>query len=510
MRLLLVSGALAPLFLPACNGDEACPPGSHRQDDGLCHLDEDPDAADGGSEADGGAEGDGGNSDGGSAGDGGSDEGPPDLALGDPISTLGTATGGFYEHVDAEVIDEQWAILVGQGGFSIASLDDGHIDGQYAGERGYYLGVHGGTAWVGTKYNGLYEVDLSDPQAPVLGRRVAPLPTGEAHHDLDFDGSLVAVSWLDQGVQLLDHETLVEVGRVEAEEARGLALADGRLLYCDEVDDQAWLVLVDLSDPSAPVEQDRAPLSARGHDVSVQGDRVAVAMGGSGAAVFEIEEGVLVARGEVDLPGTTMGVALDGDHLWTGSWEVAGLVWVGEGATPTVLGHEAVTESAMGIAAADGRAMVADWFYTTALQAHDGVGGAELVVADALYVDAEAEGAERLEVWNNGLFDLDVAIAVSEGGYTVEPDSFTLAPGLRRTVLVERTGGDPNGRLRLSTNDPDETEVDVDIRASANGVGQPHVDFELQGFSWPDGALSNHRLSDFEGEVVFLAYWAEF
>lgn len=504
MRLLALPGSvLCPLVLAlACTGssekgEEPCPPGSHREEDGLCHLDEDTGTT---------------GEDGGGPGDGGSEEQPLDLAPGDPITTLGTATGDFYEHVDAEVIDQDWAILVGQGGFSIASMADGHIDGQYATDRGYYVGMADGIAWVGTKYGGLYEVDLSDPTAPVQGRRQPPGVADAAHQDLDFNGELIAVSWLDQGVQLLSHADLTDVAWVSASEARGLALGEGMLLYCDEEGDEAWLVLVDLSQPSSPVELDRVALPARGHDVSVQGERVAVALGGNGVAVFERQGDVLVERGQVNLPGTTTGVALDGDYLWTSSWEVAGLVWVGEGNTPVAIGHEEVTESAMGIGAGFGRAMVADWFYTTALQAEEGLAGPELVVDDTLYIDGDAGAGSvyRLELWNNGAFDLELALEVSAGDFALDTTAATLESGQRLGVLVEQTSSNPDGAVAITSNDPDEASVTVEIRGSATGIGQPHVDATLQGFTWPDGALSNYRISDFEGEVLFLAYWAEF
>ncbi|RME24663.1 MAG: hypothetical protein D6798_10675, partial [Deltaproteobacteria bacterium] len=431
------------------------------------------------------------------------------LDLGDPITTLGTMELGFYEHVDAAVIDEEWAILVGQGGFTIASLDDGHIDDQYSTDRGYYIGLHDHVAWVGTKYNGLYEVDLTDPTDPRMGRRYPGLADG-AHMDVDFDGTWILVSWLADGAELVRADDLTRAGSFDVTSARGAALGDGIALICDETDEGSSLVLFDISDPAAPAEVDRAALPGRCHDVAIEGDKVVAAMGGYGIEVLRLDGDSLVDRGQVTLPGTTLGVDIDGDHAWTGSWEVAGLVWIGDESTPVVIGHEEVSESAMGVGAGHGKAMVADWFHATAMQLDPDVAGPELVIPDELPLADGQTDPERLELWNNGAFDLDLTLTVTGGELGVSEESLVLAPGEKRTVLVDPGTRNTGGTISWTSNDPDEPAGNLNVSVAVTQVGEPHVDFELPGFSWPDGELTNSRLSDFEGEVVFLAYWAEY
>lgn len=499
---LLWPGLLITLG-PGCRPEhaDACPEGSHREEDGLCHLD---DSGDSGSTS-----GDGGGGDGG-GGDGGSGEYvPPPLDPGDPITTLGTMELGFYEHVDAAVIDEEWAILVGQGGFTIASLDDGHIDEQYATDRGYFIGLHDHVAWVGTKYNGLYEVDLTDPTDPHMGRRHPGLADG-AHMDVDFDGTWILVTWLADGAELVRADDLTRVASFDVTSARGAALGDGIALICDETDAGSSLVLFDIREPSAPVEADRVALPGRCHDVAIEGDKVVAAMGGYGVEVLRLDGDRLIDRGQVTLPGTTLGVDIDGDHAWTGSWEVAGLIWIGDESTPVVIGHEEVSESAMGIGAGYGKAMVADWFHATALQREPGVAGPELVIPDELPLADGQTDPERLELWNNGAFDLDLTLAVTGGDLGVSEESLVLAPGEKRTILVDPGTRNTGGTISWTSNDPDEPSGNLNVSVAVTQVGEPHVDFELPGFSWPDGELTNSRLSDFEGEVVFLAYWAEY
>ncbi len=501
---LLWSGVLVTLGL-GCRPEhaDACPEGSHREADGLCYPDDAGDS--GATTGDGGSGGgDGGTSDGGSA-----DYVPPPLDLGDPITNLGSMELDFYEHVDAVVLDEDWGLLVGHSGFSIASLADGHIDGQYATDRGYYIGVHDHIAWVGTKYNGLYEVDLTDPTDPHMGRRYPGLTDG-AHMDVDFDGTNILITWLADGAELLAASDLTRVGSFPVTSARGAALGDGIALICDEVDDEASLVLFDISEPSTPVEQDRVELRGVCHDVAVDGDKVAASMGGNGVEILRVEGDSLVDRGRVSLPGTTMGVDIDGDYAWTGSWEVVGLIWIGDESTPVVIGHEEVSESAMGIGAGYGKAMVADWFHATAMQLNPGVAGPELVIPDELQLADGQTDQEQMEVWNNGAFDLDLTLAVTGGELGVSEEQLVLAPGEKRTVLVDPGTRNSGGTISWTSNDPDEAAGDINVSIAVSGIGSPHVDFELPGFSWPEGELTNSRLSDFEGEVVFLAYWAEY
>ncbi len=504
-------GVVLPLAL-ACTttaDPTECPPGSHLEDDGLCHLDDDtgagPTDGDGGSD---GGSGDGGSGDGGS-GDGGSEEYiPPPLEHGDPILFLGTQELGFFEHVDAEVIDEDWGILVGQGGFTIASLHDGSIELQYNAERGYFVGVADDRAWVGTKYAGAYEVDLGDPTNPRVNRRLAN--SGVAHMDLDFDGEFILLSELASGARLIDDASLADIADFPVQNARGAALGDGIALICDEVDDQAQLVLFDLSTPSSPVELDRVDLRSVCHDVSVQGDKVVAALGGNGVSVFRIDDGTLVDRGRVSLPGTTTGVDIDGDVAWTGSWEVVGMVWIGDGSTPVSIGHEEVSESAMGIGAGHGKAMVADWFHATAMERVEGVGGPELVAPDRVYLANGQTADERMELWNNGAFDLDIQLTVTNGEISLDQSALVLTPGQRSTVLIDPGSMNTGGQIALTTNDPDEASATVRVDISISALGAPHPDFELQGFAWPEGEVANYRLTDFTGEVVFLAYWAEY
>lgn len=448
---------------------------------------------------------DGGGGDGGtSAGDGGS--GAPSWTTGDPITTLGADKGGFYEFVDAEVLDEDWALLVGQGGYAIASLADGSFLSQNEADRGYSIGFDDGRAWVGTRYYRLYELDLADPTAPTEGRTLDLL--GITYSDVDFKDGIIAIAGLEDGLILFDDGDLGELGRLDLPGARGVALLEGRALVSYDADDGPALALVDLADPSNPTVRAEAALLGTGHDITWEGETAAVAEGGMGVGVFTVGESSLESRAQLDLPGTSMGVDIDGDHLWIGAWEVAAVAWVGAG-DPVVLGHEAPTESAMGIGAGHGKAMIADWFHSTALQLEPGLAGAELVLASTLWMEQGSVESYRLPVFNGGALDLELSFTDTTGFSVNQPD-LVLAPGERVNLLVQAKGGATTSTLGWTSNDPDEGSGSLVIDTAQTGVGSAHPDFSLQSFAWPDTTLSTSRLSDFEGEVVFLAWWAEY
>ncbi len=62
--------------------------------------------------------------------------------------------------------------------------------------------------------------------------------------------------------------------------------------------------------------------------------------------------------------------------------------------------------------------------------------------------------------------------------------------------------------LEWTSNDPDEGSGSVQIRGAGQTVGQPHEDFSLEGFAWPDNSPRYYQLGDQAGKVVFLAYFA--
>gem|GEM_PF-1011754 len=444
--------------------------------------------------------------------DGGSavDTSPPTaFELGDPLTTLGTdgrydqgssenPWGAICHLTDAEVIDAEYGLAVCDVGVAVIGLGDGqYVTSATVAYQVSRLAYDASTrtAWLATRDAGLYPVDLSDPTAPVSGAQVV-LPD---HEDVAADAGRVLLAARGEGVLLLDGHG-AQVSSVGATEALAVALEDDTALVVDGEE----LILYRLD--QAFEELDRVDLGSKGRDLDLQGDRVAVALGGAGAAVYSIDGGSLVYDGDVPTPGPSYGVALDGDHLLASGWYATVLAWIGDG-EPRVLGHEDAVQWSMGVGALDGRVLVADWFYSAALQIEPGLAGPEIVVEEGIWV-VEGEESVAVTFENAGIFDLEVSVGSPAGGSS-SPDALTVAPGSAEAVVVTLPDGFANQTsLTWTSDDPDEPEGELRIDKGSQTLGTEHVDFELLGYTPPSTLMSSYALADYRGQVVFLAYFS--
>ncbi len=487
----------------ACTPETECPPGSSLNSaDGLCYLNDHGDD----SGLDGGSDDTGGGSGGDSGGDSGDDGGLDGFELGDPIETIATvpavASSGIIEWTDAAMLDADHALMVGQGGWAVVDMEDGQWVSDSYESRAYRVDVDEGFAIIGQRDNGLRIMDFNDPTSPVETARTPPAT--EFHEDVAISGDVVAVGFQAEGV-VIYNEDLNELAQISADRAFAVAIDGDRLVY--SASDE--LILVDISNPSSPTELHRVETTGEGRDLDWTDGRVALAMGGAGAAVFTVEDDTLVHQGDVTCPGSTFSVALDDDYLWLGSWEVSALAWLG-GDEPVIVGHELPTHSAMGLAAEDGRAAVADWLNQTVLARIDGVAGPEVVVKEQVITAAEGGSTSTLSFSNQGAMDLELTVDEAEDGWTWEAGSWTLGPGDSKTLaLTTPSSGSSRTDLTWTSNDPDETSGTVAVKTASGSVGQTHPPIELTQFTWPETttSLSNWRAED-NDQVVLLVYFA--
>ena len=491
-----------------CSRD--CPPGSARNAEDLCELFPADSAAPGQ--------------------DSSETTSPPEAVLtyGDPLETInstlgldpGPSGGGkvFAEWVDAVVLGEGQAVLVGVTGTALLDMETYTILAQYDTNRAYRVDADPDARLVvaGTNSDGLRLIELDSGSV----RRWYGGPE-VGHEDVSIDQGRILVAWRSAGAWLLD-TSFSPLAVLPATSATAAVIRGDRALYTDE----ETLILVDVADPTAPVELDRIALPGAGVDLDFDGTRVAVGLGGRGAVVLTVEADQLVLQGQLVVPGQVQSVSLDGDNLWMGAWEVTALAWLGEGG-PVVVGHEAPLYSAMGLGARDGVAIVADWFAATGVRRIAGAAGPEIHTEDTQTFQEDG-GSEQVTFTNYGAFPLDISLEAPGDGFSADPLTLSLVPGERGTVVVTPPTGPlrdstlrwrvvtpPTGPLRDSTlrwssSDPDEPTGTVRLEAPRGGVGEPHPDFELAGFTWPDTTLTSHRLSDYKGKAVFLAYWADY
>ena len=420
-----------------------------------------------------------------------------DLPYGDGITTFyqESITQGFYEVMDASEFDETQVIMIGQGGALLVDRDSGAVSEAWGGVRLLKVDAREGVA-VG-----------AGGQQPMLLPEFRPFQAWNLKRaeDIAIYGDLVAVAARTEGVQLFNAGGTQRLGNIATEDAWAVELQGTRALVVDDRDLELW----ELSDPANPVLLDSLSLAGEGRDISWVGDRVAVAVGGWGGQVLNLQGDTLVRAGLATLPGSVLNLSLEpnGEWLWLASWETVGVAWVG-GEEPIVVAHEPPGESAMAVIAGESRGYIADWMTLTGMD-RTGMTSGELhlsgVHGDNIFmVDPRAESLE-LEVANWGPAPLEVSLELPSG-LSGDVGPITLAPNSRDIFTLTGAIVDAPG-VRLFTDDADEEMVELDFRASATGLGSTHPRITLQGFEWPDGGLQPYDSEDHAGEVLFLAYW---
>lgn len=484
--LLLVSG---------CATAEPCPEGSAREKDGLCYLLGD-------------APGDSATPDGSDSGDPDPDP-DPGTETGDPILTRGTSEtepgAMLVEWVDAAMINDDYGLVVGQGGYGVIDARTGALVVKGDERRGLRVATDGNLAAIATRTDGMPLLDLTDPLNPARLNSLRFDGIDGPHEDVAVDGGRILLGYHSNGALLLNAEGTT-LTTIPGDDIFAVALQGDRALVTDGTALELW----DLTDLGAPVQLATTTMSAEGRDLAWQGEHVAVGMGGGGTGVWSLVGDVFTHRADLFTPGSALSVDIDEDRLWIGAWEVSALADLAV-EPPVVIGHESPTFSAMGIAAAGGRAVVADWFASAALEAVDGMRSPEVVPPRDLYFPLDSDIALAATFENGGTGELVISVDAPSDGYTVSPTSLALAPGAAGVVVVTPpSDGRPRTTMRWSSNDIDEPEGTVLLAAADQGVGSEHVDFSLQGFEVPDRSLRTYNFADTRGKVVVLVYWALF
>jgi hypothetical protein len=428
------------------------------------------------------------------------------MAWGDPIQNNGGQTtlgGNVWEFVDVVGLDDTYALASGQGGYALIDLATGTQVWAVEFTRTYDIAWDPSLehAYLGTRLASVYIIDLSDRSSPA-GLGVLSGWQG-VHEDLAADAGRVLVAAPETGAVLIDGTTGLEISTIPADWVASVALHGDRAV----VGDRNEIVLYDLGDPGLPIELDRVSVRATARDLVFDGETIGVAMGGYGAAVIRVVDDQLELDGQLDLPGTTYGVALDDDRLWTASWSDVGLIWLGAGG-PVVLGTEAMTEFTLGIGAAGGRAVASDWYGTIALEHIEGVAGPEIVLPVQVYTEVD-EPQASIVIANMGAMSLEATASTPDPDAVLSKTTFVLEPGESDLFTLSGDGARPlSTTVELASNDPDEPIASVVVKTGSQSVGQPHEDFTLEGYQHPDSNLTPYTLSDQTGRVTFLAYFA--
>ena len=438
-------------------------------------------------------------------GDTGTPTTPP--ATDDPIRVIGfegeqSQTAQLLEWSDAAIISEDTGALCGVAGLGLVDLTTGTTRQIRPAPTCLRMASHDGVLVASDRGTNIAVLDVSDPSDIRDLGSIQFLVDDIRHEGLDVHRQTVIVGWHENGAPLFSLDGR-RVATIPATDAFAVGIHENRAV----ISDGSELVLWDVSNPTNLRELSRVAMPGEGRDIGFDGSRVAVAMGGRGVGVWDIESDRLVERGTMVVPGSGLSVSLDGDEVWVGSWEQLVLLRLTEEGLVSV-GHEAPRFSAMGVDVRDGTALLGDWHGHMTLERQPGISASEIDLAERLFF-TEGAPVRELRVENHGEVPLDWSMNGGVQGFMVEPTALTIPPGEVGLVRIEaESGGDLQGMLRWSSNDPDEPSGEVRLEPPSGGIGTPHEDFSLQGFVWPSRDLSTYTLSEQRGRVVVLAYFA--
>ena len=164
----------------------------------------------------------------------------------------------------------------------------------------------------------------------------------------------------------------------------------------------------------------------------------------------------------------------------------------------------------MGLDVEGGRAIIADWYQSSVMHHNEGVWGPEVSIPKEMFYYSQEAEPFPLAIPNYSSQELIVEFSpppemlMNEIAVTVEPG---------KTEYVRFTPATTNpGNIHVSwtSNDPDEASNQLRLMPSDAAVGSPHADFDLQLITAEEGLSGSARLSDYEGKILFLAWWSEF
>jgi hypothetical protein len=385
------------------------------------------------------------------------------------------------------------------------------VDIHLVGDRAYLIGL-----------SGLAIFDISAPNPPirhVIDATTVP-PTFVAAHDegtrsfegIHLEGNLIYVATHHDGLRIYDvsdpenfvlHGSLGGFANAWALDKQGdwVAVADA----------DGGLRLVDVADPAQPVLTATIATSGAAQDVVWKGTRAYVASGSGGVDIFDLSAPAnpVFLGNYATTSGSAFLLAADpaAERVYVATWQLVEAIDVSDPLNPVQAGFEDTPVRAMGVAADTDHIYVADWdsfrmYRFGPTTDPDALVSPRFVSFPPIPIGQSAD--TTLTVANTGGAPLIVTdINTGNPDFQVNPVSFQVPPDGEVELTVTATASEDKGAgfLWITSNDPDES-------------GRAHLlDYGTVGTQAPVFTLNDlggvpHTLSDLQGEVVLLAFFA--
>lgn len=377
--------------------------------------------------------------------------------------------------------------------------------------------------------------DLRERDGRLSPVEIPPLrEPGRSYEGIDHEGGLLYAAMHGDGLgvyHLADPGAPLVADAVYAEglsDAWDVVVRDG-VAY---VIDAEGLVMLDVSDPTAPRELGRLATGGTPRDVAV-GDGLAFVAIGTGVVIADVSDPATPRQlGAIEERGDTTAVAWVPPYVLLSAWDDARVYDATDPADPTFVGAARITRQlayedeerpdptarTLAVDGADGYVFVGNWFVPYVYALHPERVAPYVVLpssAAELAFPTAAPGetaSATLEVRNDGTAPLAVIDAwTDDPAFTVSPAAVAIAPGAAATLDLTFTAPDDAEHttvLHLRTDDPSWPELEAWLVGNLDGLGvgdpMPEATADLL-----DGAPWSFT-ADSAGRVTLLAYFATF
>lgn len=441
----------------------------------------------------------------------------------DQLEDLGQYSPPWFAELQDVELDGDRAYVFGVGGMAIFDLADptnpielGRFEPSGHPYNRFYRGaVVGALACAGAREDLLTILNISDPAFPL------PLSiygtSGESYEGVAMQGSYIYACRHRYGLEIIDitnPRLPVTAAQVTGlENAWDVALA-GTTAYV--ADGLGGLAVIDVTDPLAPVHVTSLPASGAAVDVAVRGSIAAVSVGSAGVDIYNLATPLApVLISTINTSGLAITAAIAGDMLYVADWDDIEAFDLSDPAQPLAAGGEDTPVRAMGLDAREDLVVVADWSRLRTYRPGPSQRGDIQVSVNAInfgFVPVGTMVDTTIILGNTGNAPVNVSsVAVFNEDFEVlTPGPFAIPAGGTAELTIRFNNPAPGYKatiVRILSDDSDENQITFPVAADDNpsslDVGNPAPDWTLV-----DTGLTTHQLSDHRGQVVVMAFFA--